>query len=165
MQVPSDPFLAFLDTRPEPGFPDLLTTKSDLGDFGVSPADEGQLREARVLRDRLVEAVLRSETGVQRRRRLDAMVREYLLVPDVAAPPGVTGEVYSVLAETRVAELASRMLSRAVDLERRGHLRHVKVCAADQCVVPFIDTTPSQRRCFCSPTCATRTRVRRHRQS
>lgn len=162
--MPTDPFLAFLDTRPEPGFPDLLTSPTHLGAFGVSAANNATLAEARALRDELVLALLHSESADERRARLDGLVEAYALVPQLTAAASDRGCAYRALTVSRVPGLVAAMLGRAVDLERQGALDHLRVCAAEECVVPFLDTSPSHRRSFCSPTCATRTRVRRHRQ-
>lgn len=160
MQVPADPFFAFLDSRATSGFPDLLTEPDDLRALGFDHPDKDQLAQARELRDRLVEALLRSDTPQLRRDRLNALVETYQLQPRFTADGAL---VFEARATSAIGSLVARMLGRAVELEQQGLLDHLKTCAADTCVVPFVDTSPSHRRRYCSPTCATRMRVRRHR--
>lgn len=145
--------LAFVDTRPEPGFADELTAVDQLRTFAPD-ATTADLDFARTLRDDLARCLLTSSGAI------DDLCMRLEVRPSFTAPHRMR---WTVTAPERLRALTTRLVTALIELWTTGDIEHARVCAADNCIVPFVDTSPTQKREFCSPKCATRTRVRRHR--
>lgn len=150
--------LAFVDSRPEPGFADELTTLDQLRAF--EPEAHGDtLSMAREVRDDLAAILLgpRDEAAL----RCTAMCDRLGVRPEVA---GVGAVGWKVTRGGSLAPLLTRLVTATLELWSSGTLDSVHVCASAACIVPFVDHSPRGNRRFCSTRCATRTRVQRHRQ-
>lgn len=151
--------LAFLDTRPEEGFPDHLVDLDDLRTF----APEARVRDvarARTLRDELAQTLLApSVTTISEG--LTAICGKYQVTPTFVHPDdGLQWRIKDVGALTG---LFTSLIAEAIALWGDGSIRRIRVCASSSCIVPFIDTSRRQDRMYCGPRCATRERVRKHR--
>ena len=153
-----DLLLAFVDSRPEDGFPDELTTLAQLRRFQAD-ADDADLMPARQVRDELARVLLGP-------RDIAAAVLgdlgERLRVRPDFRSVGVIG--WRVENGGRLTPLLADLMTAAIELWASGDLEDVHVCEAQSCIVPFVDASPRRNRHYCSDTCATRTRVQRHRR-
>lgn len=151
--------LAFLDTRPEEGFPDHLANLDDLRTF----APEAQVRDlapAQALRDELAQTLLHSSVATIAEG-LTAICEKYRATPAFERlADGVQWRIRDVGALTG---LFTSLIAEAIALWDDGSIQRIRVCESSSCIVPFIDTSRRQDRMYCSPRCATRERVRKHR--
>jgi predicted RNA-binding Zn ribbon-like protein len=68
-----------------------------------------------------------------------------------------------VIRDSSVAMGLTRVAADAIDLLTDGELARLRVCAADDCGVRFVDRSPSGNRQWCSMRrCGNRTKARRH---
>lgn len=150
--------LAFVDSRPEPGFPDELVTVADLRRFQAN-ADEVDLTLARQVRDELARILLAPRDVATE---VFNSLCELLGVRPKLTHPGAIG--WQIERGGNIAPLLTSLVGAVMNLWTTGQLDHVRVCEADTCVVPFVDGSPRHNRRYCSDNCATRTRVQRHRR-
>ncbi|WP_056231996.1 CGNR zinc finger domain-containing protein [Microbacterium sp. Leaf203] len=149
--------LALLDTRPEPGFSDELTTVGQL--HGLSPNGwSADLETVIAVRDDLVRILLGPREGASEA--LSELGRRWGLTLAFGANGGVSLRLSEAGPS---APLLEPVVAAAVELWSAGDLDKLRVCRSSTCIVPFVDTSPRGHREFCSPRCATRERVHRHR--
>lgn len=149
--------LALLDTRPEPGFSDELTTVGQL--HALSPNGwSADLTTVIAVRDDLVRILLGPREGASEA--LSDLGRRLGLTLAFGANGGVS---LRLIEAGSSAPLLEPVVAAAIELWSAGDLDKLRVCRSSTCIVPFVDTSPRGHREFCSPRCATRERVHRHR--
>jgi len=134
-----------------------LRTPEDLGRWLVEagllqsapPVDERQLEQARALRDAIYEVAKLAGVGVPTAADV-AQINRWAARPALAPQLGANGRHVSWVAEELVEASLGTLARDAVDL-LSGPLAHrVRECAADDCALLFVDTSPPGRRRWCS---------------
>jgi predicted RNA-binding Zn ribbon-like protein len=99
---------------------------------------------------------------------LAAALNPYLERAPAARLIGADGR-WTVGAPEDALPLADRVALRAArglaELAASAGLDRLGICAADDCLAVYADTSPRGARRYCSRTCSTRMNVRRHRAS
>jgi hypothetical protein len=150
------------------GLPELVALVNDWGSVprqaggrvGLKPAlpdgaGEADPARASAVADRLHPVFAAADNG-ERARRVNAMLAEAAVRPEVAQDDGVLAAGWSV-PEPGVALLASAALALREHLV--AHPDRLGVCADRQCADIYVDASPTGHRRFCSTTCQTRSRV------
>jgi predicted RNA-binding Zn ribbon-like protein len=166
--------LLLVNTRPVGRRPDGLNRWSDLGPLVAElathspmgnppPADDAtaDTAEARRLREALTAVVLADSPtrAAERLEELAAASGAMNCSPDGHHEPhAVAG------SRPPVAELATAIIPLLQQAVAAGVLDRIGVCPDAVCRTVFLDRSPARRRVYCSPRCATRARMHRHRQ-
>ncbi|WP_309125117.1 CGNR zinc finger domain-containing protein [Kocuria sp.] len=170
----TDAVLVLVNTRPVGRRPDGLNRWSDLGPLFAElathrptgnppPADDATagIAEARHLREALTAVVL-ADSPTRAAQRLEELAAAHGTVDHT---PG--GHHRPNLVPGRgspVAELAAAVTPLLHQAVAAGVLERIGVCPDALCRTVFLDRSPARRRRYCSPRCATRARMHRHRQ-
>ncbi|MGH3680930.1 MAG: CGNR zinc finger domain-containing protein [Natronosporangium sp.] len=149
---------------------DRLAGPDDLRRFLLDHAEpepvsvtDGELTQVRVLRQRL-RAVFEAEQDADAAAILNALFADHATRPYLSDHDGTLWHLHvstmdadwgSSLAALTAIGLAVLVAGHGFDALRR--------CAAADCEMVFVVTTPGRVRRFCSPACATRTRVSSYR--
>ncbi len=137
--------------------PDALAEWLDLAGFGLLPVTAGELATARSLR----EAVNRLLTG-------EPLADDVRLVNEalaaVPAPPRLAMENGALRREVPKFTVAAALAVLAADAVDLGTgAEEVRICAADDCGLRFVDTSPRRTRQWCSMArCGNRAKARAH---
>ncbi|MDT0330836.1 CGNR zinc finger domain-containing protein [Nocardiopsis lambiniae] len=156
--------LALVATRPLAGaWPEELHSLERLSEIlpGTEDATATDIADVRALRDRLAPLVLSPDPDAAPVE-LSALAEEFGLRPAVDS---VGGPIRHVSPDPRPVARAAEVLVPGVMLAwAAGLTSRVRVCGADGCETPFLDSSHRANRHYCSPRCSTRMRVRRHRE-
>ncbi|MPZ27951.1 MAG: hypothetical protein GEV12_16445 [Micromonosporaceae bacterium] len=149
---------------------ELLAGPDDLRRFLLDHAEPepvsvtgAELAKVRVLRQRL-RAVFEAERDVDAAAILNALFAEHATRPYLSDHDGAPWHLHVSTMDAdwgrSLAALTAMGLAVLVAGRGFGVLRR---CAAAGCELVFVATTPGRVRRFCSPACATRTRVSSYR--
>ncbi|MHC5559275.1 CGNR zinc finger domain-containing protein [Kocuria sp. U4B] len=166
--------LVLINTRPVGRRPDGLNRWSDLGPLvdeltpprrtGNPPPADGataDIAEARRLREALTAVVL-ADSPARAAECLEELAAAHGTVDHT---PGGHRSAHAVSGRgSPVAELAAAVIPLLHQAVAAGVLERIGVCPDAVCRTVFLDRSPARRRRYCSPRCATRARMSRHRQ-
>lgn len=153
---------ADLANRPPRTVDELVSRCVEAGLAEEWVAGPGDLDAARVLLGRWVE-VVDAAPGAERAARLNTLLATGTAYPRLTDHDGhwhlhyrdpdlpLAGVLHALIATGTAMHLAGR------GMDRLGR------CAVDDCRLIFADTSRTGRQRYCSPRCATRDGVRRHR--
>jgi predicted RNA-binding Zn ribbon-like protein len=127
------------------------------------PAGQADLRELEVFLARWLD-VVDADTPRVRARRLNELLAESSAYPRLSDHAGDGWHIHYRDASLRLAAVLRALISvgTALHLTGRG-MDRLHRCALAECRRPFGDFTRGGRQRYCSPTCANRDAVRRHR--
>ena len=157
--------LKLIRSRPLARWPEELVTWADLtpilteAELPAEPGAPKDLEAVRALRDRLVVPLL-SSSDAEAADALNALVELYELRPYL----GERGIRYTGRDSGLSTDLAALLVPGLMQARSRGLTRYIGICADNTCDTAFLDQTKAKRRRYCSPQCATRARVTRHRE-
>jgi predicted RNA-binding Zn ribbon-like protein len=166
--------LVLVNTRPVGRRPDGLNRWADLGPLFAElathrptgsppPADDAtaDIAEARRLREALTAVVL-ADSPTRAAQCLEELATAHGTVNHF---PGHYQQSHLVTGRgSPVAELATAVTPLLHQAVTAGVLDRIGVCPDAVCRTVFLDRSPARRRRYCSPRCATRARMSRHRQ-
>lgn len=157
--------LRLVRSRPLGRWPEELVTWEDLTPILTEaklieePGTSKDLEAVRALRDRLVIPLL-SSSDVEAADALNSLVKIYGLQPKLDE----RGVHHSGKDNKLDTNLAALLVPALMQGRARGLIKRIGVCADSACDTAFLDQTKAKRRRYCSPQCATRARVARHRE-
>ncbi|MHC5560852.1 CGNR zinc finger domain-containing protein [Kocuria sp. U4B] len=166
--------LVLVNTRPVGRRPDGLNRWSDLGPLvaelapprptgSTAPADDAtaDIAEARGLREALTAVVL-ADSPTRAAERLEELAATHGTLNHT---PSGHRSAHAVSGRgSLVAKLATAVIPLLHQAVVTGVLDRIGVCPDAVCRTVFLDRSPARRRVYCSPRCATRARMSRHRQ-
>jgi len=149
---------------------DRLRTTDDLAGFlrsnGESEpvtVDADDLSAVRALRERL-RAIFETDDETQAAREVNELLDAHATRPYLSNHDGAPWHLHASPADADWAGwLGARTALALALIISDGGFRRLRRCAAGDCAVVLLDTSRNHTRRFCSPTCATRTRVAAHR--
>ncbi len=127
------------------------------------PAGAADLREVETFLDHWL-AVVDAEVPGVRAERLNALLAETSAYPRLTDHAGDGWHIHYRDSGLRLAAVLRALISvgTALHLTGRG-MDRLRRCALAECGLPFGDFSRGGRQRYCSPTCANRDAVRRHR--
>ena len=149
-----------------------LKTVGDLGKFleetgfvdsGDESLTEDDLEAFRRLRAQLVDVFLASDERIAARR-VNEILDESRSIPRLTDHDGAPLHLHYAAPDASIAQKAgaASAMGLALVLVEDG-LNRFGVCASDDCIDVFVDTSKNSCRRFCSDKCANRTAVAAHR--
>lgn len=149
---------------------DRLRTAADLAAFLLAhgesdpvTVDADDLAAVRALRERL-RVVFETGDETQAARVVNELLDAHATRPYLSNHGGAPWHLHASPADADWASwLAARTALALALIISDGGFPRLRRCAADDCAVVLLDTSRNHTRRFCSPTCATRTRVAAHR--
>lgn len=137
--------------------------ETDFIDSGDAPLSEGDLEGFRRLRAQLVDVFLASDERAAARR-VNEILDESRSIPRLTDHDGASLHLHYAAPDASIAQKAgaASAMGLALVLVEDG-LNRFGVCASDDCIDVFVDTSKNSCRRFCSDKCANRTAVAAHR--
>lgn len=125
--------------------------------------DADDLAAVRALRDRL-RVVFETGDVARAARVVNGLLDAHATRPYLSDHDGAPWHLHASPADADWASwLGARTALALALIIGEGGFARLRLCEADDCAVVLLDTSRNHTRRFCSPTCATRTRVAAHR--
>lgn len=149
--------------------PERLTTPADLRDFLLAHGesepitlDEDDLRDVRAVRERLRPVFHR--TPAESARVLNELLGEYAVRPYLSDHDGLPWHLHVARPDATWGEWLAATAALGLAGFAAGHgFAAIGTCAAADCERVFVNPAERRPRRFCTPTCASRTRVASYR--
>jgi predicted RNA-binding Zn ribbon-like protein len=154
--------VSLLNTRP-PSVGDLVQRCTDAGLILERPAREKDLTAIRSFLQRWAEVI--DSTGNQERADLlNALLREHAEAPQLTDHAGTGWHLHFRKDDLPVGRQVCALIAAGTALHLTGRgMSRLGRCAADGCQRVYADVSRNGRQRYCSPACANRSAVRRHR--
>ncbi|MDH6179869.1 putative RNA-binding Zn ribbon-like protein [Microbacteriaceae bacterium SG_E_30_P1] len=162
---------AYTGPMPDQSNREYLATPEDLAEWLEPRFDEvdgsvseGDLRDARALREAIARAAVAASGGAGPDAADVDVINLYAAIPDI--PPVLEGGGRRAGRSTaRTAQALSVIARAAVQLFSPEERERIRACAADDCGVIFYDESRSNNRRWCSMArCGNRAKVREYRE-